>query len=91
VTLGDGFDDLDVEEPRTCDCHESVVSGTRIKLPRFHSCIYVEARSRLVPRAVQLANTEVTIDCAESGNKWTAAFCRHMEALVAEAGLLNGA
>jgi hypothetical protein len=89
VTLGDDFDELSA----VCDCHEAYVAGKKVRLPHFHSCLYVEARSRLVPRAVELANAEVVIDCAESGNfnGPPPRSARHMESLVAQAGLLNGA
>ena len=56
------------------------VIGIRpLRMPAGHSCRYVVARNALIPEAEKLARRE------QVGSGWSAAFARHMDALVANA------
>jgi len=80
---------MTTKEPRFCTCAETLIEkadGTTVRIPspEFHNCDEVKRRNSFIPEATFLAQKQCG-DAASTGygNRWTKAFAREMERLVA--------
>jgi hypothetical protein len=95
MNVADALADIELQSgdessvKRYCNCDELVIGGKRQPCPKYHDCMYVLQRSKLVPRAVQFANERVPevlpfdADGGRSTIAWSCAFGREMERLSA--------
>jgi hypothetical protein len=80
---------MTIKEPSFCTCAETLIEkadGTKVRIPspEFHNCAEVKRRNSFISKAAFLAQKQ----CGEAGsigygNRWTKAFAREMERLVA--------